>query len=376
MNEQTIAIVIGQGGYNDMGLIRSCGEAGMYVIAIIPQATVMPLHKSKYVKECIRESIADIETLFKVVCRISKNHPKQRIVLFPASDLSACLMDDAWESLSEFALTPNAGGRLRELMDKYTMGEIAMKSSLLVPRSIKVNLEVNRDPCFNLPCIIKPLRSIFGEKGDICICRTKSEYNKTLSLYHEKGFYEILLQELIEGKDIEEVAVTGVCTHDKQIITQGIIHKIRIRGNGSTVFARFCTDIDPTLQHNICAFIKTTGYTGIFDIEFLKNDYGYHFIECNFRNGAYGYAVTSAGFNMPLLFASDNENGIPQLTKLKNVTFMEERSDILNMLDGTVSLLRWIKDILSTDTFLWWNRRDPKPVLRVPTFIKRLYCKK
>ncbi|MDE6160495.1 MAG: ATP-grasp domain-containing protein [Muribaculaceae bacterium] len=375
MKGNKIAIVAGQGGYNDMGLVRSCGEAGMQVVLIVPEDTVIPIHKSRYVTECIRSAANDKERFINIVRDVYERHDGVRIVLFPASDLYACMIDDAWAALSHYALVPNAQGRLRQLMDKHIMTEIAESSGLCVPRSLKVDLSLVLCPEFGLPCIIKPLRSISGEKGDIRVCRTSDELSEAVEQYRKKGFYDVLLQEFVYSRGQEEVAVTGVCTPSGIIVTYGIIHKIRIRGNGSTVFARFEPEVDKDLQTKIRNFMKSTGYIGIFDIEFLHNSSGYHFIECNFRNGAYGYAVTSAGFNMPEVFACDDESVIWQSRDIRRITFMEERSDLLNMLEGVVSPLKWILDFVNTDTCLWWNWRDPAPLLRVPECIKKVFRK-
>ncbi len=82
-----------------------------------------------------------------------------------------------------------------------------------------------------------------------------------------------------------------------------------------------------------------------------------------------GYALTYSGFNMPGCYASNR--GSKDSKKLKVVRFMEERTDLLNLLDGTIRPLQWIKDVISTNAFLWWNWRDPLPMIRVPNCIKK-----
>ena len=108
-------------------------------------------------------------------------------------------------------------------------------------------------------------------------------------------------------------------------------------------------------------------------MEFLKNDDNTFFIECNFRNGAYGYAVTYAGFNMPQVYQNACLSQEIKLSSIRKVIFMEERSDFLNVLDGSISLWHWIRDVFSTDVFLFWNRKDIKPILRMPYLIKRYF---
>ncbi len=371
--QKPIAVVIGNGGYNDIGQIRSCGEFGMDVIMIAPDGILMPINKSIYVKEWIKASIDNQQSLLSIIQNIASKYPNREIILYPATDLSACMIDNAYEKLSEFAIAPHANGNLRTLMDKSVMVEIAQKSNFNVPESVVLDLHEYTTSNLPIPCIIKPLRSIFGEKSAITICHDSESTQETLNRYASLGFYDVLVQALVEGNNQEEIAVSGVSNGKGIVLVHGTIHKIRIRGNGSTVFAKYDKSIDSQLTNKINTFIKETGYRGVFDIEFLLNDTGCHFIECNFRNGAYGYAITKAGFNMPgIFYLLATNKPLPDIN-VKNVTFMEERSDILNVLDHTITPWRWFKDIISTDTFLWWNRRDPYPMLRLPNTIKNYF---
>lgn len=47
------AVVIGLGAYNDLGVCRSCGQAGMEVILWAPRSMVVPIYHSKYVTRWI-----------------------------------------------------------------------------------------------------------------------------------------------------------------------------------------------------------------------------------------------------------------------------------------------------------------------------------
>lgn len=369
--QQILAVVLGYGGYNDMGLIRSGGEAGYEVALVSPSDSIMPIHKSRYVKYWLDSRAHTAAEVLNAINRIHADNPNRQLVVFPASDMFAVCLDEIREQVAEFAVVPNAKGNLRYLMDKANMVELAGKAGLNVPASHRYDLNVDT-PNFNGSCIIKPLRSISGDKGDITICRTPEALSRAIKHYREKESYDVLIQSLIEGPNQSEIAVTGVSLANGEVITRGIIHKIRIRGNGSTVFARYKDDLDRDLECRVKSFIKATGYTGIFDIEFLENDNGRFFIECNFRNGAYGYAVTRAGFNMPGAICGASA-GIPfEESQLREVTFMEERSDILNVYEKRITAWHWLKDVMRTNVFLWSNLRDPKPLLRVPHLIKKL----
>lgn len=374
MNQsRPLAIVIGQGRYNDMGLIRSCGVAGMEVIMIAPDGIIMPIHKSRYVKKWIKSLIGNSDELIRIVNEIIAENPGCQPVIFPASDTAACVIDEAHSHLEHLALIPHASGRMREVMDKAEMVRMAREANLRVPASVSVDLHTTITAPLGFPCIIKPLRSIAGDKGDITVCHTQAQYDSASAKYKDKGFFNAIVQEYISGADQEEIAITGVSLGNGNIITDGIIHKKRIRGNGSTVFANYQPGLPEDLRAQVAHFLKLAGYRGIFDMEFLVNTTGRYFIECNFRNGAYGYAITSAGFNMPDVFLKGLTGiSLPAITT-RRVTFMEERSDFLNVLDHTISLRQWLCDLIKTDTFLWWNLKDPGPLLRIPHFIKRFF---
>lgn len=363
MKGRPTAIVVGQGGYNDMGLIRSCGEANMDVILICPEDIVVPINKSKYVVDWLPlTSVSETEVMQTLNSCFDK-YKGRTFTIYPAADSTALILDKNYKELSTNAFVPHAYGDLYKLMDKAVMVELALKAELQVPKSN--NYELNRDskPYYQGKCIIKPLRSVSGGKTVIQICKSENDFNEALNNCLAHRVDKILVQDLVEGGNQEEVAVTGISLPDGRVITYGMIHKKRIRGNGSTVFASFSKDCAKEIQEQITAFLKLTKYQGIFDIEFLHNDNGYHFIECNFRNGAYGYAITYAGFNMPLAFYQGMNNQSVSNLKVRNITFMEERSDLLNVFDHSISLFSWLKDFITCNTLLWWNWKDMKPFI-------------
>lgn len=55
---------------------------------------------------------------------------------------------------------------------------------------------------------------------------------------------------------------------------------------------------------------------------------------------------------------------------------MEERTDFLNIRAGHISFWKWVKDVMRTDVFLFWNLRDIRPYLRIPYFIKKYFVVK
>lgn len=169
------------------------------------------------------------------------------------------------------------------------------------------------------------------------------------------------------------MAITGVAMPNGGCIVYGEIEKKRIRGNGSTVYGVYHPNKINDVLLKIQEFMRKSEYEGIFDMEFLVNEEGTYFIECNFRNGAYGYAVTYSGFNMPYVYYQTCLGNSSQSLKLNDTIFMEERSDLLNVLDGTISISSWLRDLVRTDVLLFWNWKDIRPLIRIPAFMKKIF---
>ena len=129
---------------------------------------------------------------------------------------------------------------------------------------------------------------------------------------------------------------------------------------------------DNQIEEKVRALLNLISYTGIFDIEcFISPNKELTFIECNLRNGAYGYAVTRAGSNLPWLFYAHATGQSTDPSPTHDVVFMEERSDFLHVTRKEISSRKWICDVLHTDVFLFSNRKDIGPMIRIPHFIKK-----
>lgn len=371
LRNNTVAIIIGIGSYNDLGLIRSCGEAGIKSIYLIHrESLVVPIYKSKYV---IEHAFIDINNLESVLLSFESKYPEKQFIVFPASDDAVVAMDRLKESLSTIFQTSHANGNVIELMDKDLMGHQAQKAGLTVPQTSIIKLSGNEVSNIEYPVILKPVQSIAGEKSDITVCHNSEELNTALTDLGKKGYKNILCQRYLHNDSSKEIGITGVSYPDGSVEIHGYIDKIRNRSNINN-FGIYHPVSDFQVEEALKNYIKSTGYVGIFDTDFILFNGKLYFIECNFRNGAYGYCVTKGGFNMPYAFASDVFSlQKSKSTKLKIVTFMEERTDILNILDRTLPLGKWLNDLIRTNTFLWWNWKDPKPMLRIPYFIKKLF---
>ena len=366
-----LPVVIGKGSYNDLGVIRSLGDRGLRSVYLTDGEHIIPIKKSKYL---IATIITNLDSdLVSSLIQIAKEYEK-KLVLFPTSDNAASTIDENNEDLATFAILPNTQGRMEHFMDKGVQASLAHQAGFNVPNSASFDLESEIVPFENihLPCIVKPRLSIKGSKTHITVCRTKDKLKSCINFYKDNSEFSILIQDFIEQEDQKEICITGVCLPNNEVIFGGIIEKYRTIGNGSTTYGKVHVEVDNQIASKVRELMKRIPYSGIFDIEcFISPDKELTFIECNLRNGAYGYAVTRAGTNLPWLFYAHATGQSTDPSPTHDVVFMEERSDFLHVTRKEISSRKWICDVLHTDVFLFSNRKDIGPMIRIPHFFKK-----
>ena len=90
----------------------------------------------------------------------------------------------------------------------------------------------------------------------------------------------------------------------------------------------------------------------------------------NFRNDGNAICVTASGVNLPLIYVqwhngSITENSVKDINidSMRTVYVMPEFDDMILLLKGEINIFRWIKDIIRTDCFMEFSKKDPIPFL-------------
>lgn len=356
------AIVISDDHYNALGMIRSIGECGIPVVLLLTtekEETFVNL--SKYIT--YYEKIGYIERdIIEAINRHSKD--SLQTFLFPLSDFSAELLDRYRESFNNFVCVPNMNGMMRVYQDKQYSREKAKEAGIRIPQGqvVEDNSIVERWTCF--PAIVKPLNSVDGLKSDITTVKNEEEMQLVLNSFWEKGYKKVLVEEFIEGIDEHMLEVMG-CANKEGVHIAGIIQKIREYpiNNGSTAYAKIIKEHVDLDVGKIVQYICSVGYDGLFDMEFKYADGKVYFIECNFRNGAPGYIFSKLGRNMPARWMGIQSWDSKNILSEKNIYFMCENMDVLNMVKKNISFFQWLKQFcLSKKIFFMWT--DIKPVIK------------
>lgn len=370
-----IAIVLGPKCVNAIGLIRSLGEAGFYVIFASTYSKIESKYLNKYFK-LPEDKDLQIEYLFDFILTLPSKPS-----IFTVDDNYNFLLDENYERLSKIAYIPHAKGNLKTLSDKSVMGDLAKDCGLNVPLSQKVDLNIDQLK-INPPLILKPYAGYAGSKGDIKVCKTDSDVNLAVKELKSEGYTSVLAQELIDDENKFEIGLMGLSLPNGEVVIPATIRKIRSYpiDRGSTSYARIESGVSYADMENLKKFVLSTGYVGLFDIEMIISNGNAYFIEINYRNGQYGYSVTKAGYNLPCYWALGMKGEkVPLSLPITEIYYMNERDDKLHVKNGYVSKKQWKKEFKSASAFGTYCKGDNRPYVRqyvkIPDRIK-IACKK
>lgn len=362
MYDNIMAIVISDDHYNGLGMVRSLGEAGICTRLILTHVGKSFICKSRYIDKYI---VVPYEKEKIVNATMSMVDANKRCFLFPLSDYSALILDQCYTVFPENVICPHAGGNLKKYLDKDYIKNIAESCGMVVPKGEVVELPNNELKWNLFPAIIKPLESVSGSKRDIVIVNDMTELKKALSIFTDKKYSKVLMEEYISGNDERMIEVLGERTRYGNIRFAGIIRKIRefpIK-NGSTSYAKLVSSHNGVDLCSISKMLSRLNYKGLFDIEYKYSNGKAYFLECNFRNGAPSHILTKAGNNLAKAWIDDNLYNNTDITYLHdNYTFMVEQTDILNAIKGDVNIWIWFKQFFLSKK-LFWSLRDPIPTL-------------
>lgn len=366
-------IVVGISHTNALGIIRSLGEFGCEVYFITLSNTKSFVTKSRYLSKFWHAR--DGQHIIDLILNEFKDEVEKPIII-PADDTSASIIDRNINLLADNFLFQNIRNEQSAIfnnMNKTQMNKLAEKFGFLVPKSFLLDFSelMNIDVIvkkvdITYPCIVKPVQSIEGSKSDIAICKNAEVLDRVLKRL-KSSYARVLVQQFIE-KD-GEFGIQGFATNEgSEVFIPGVIIKLRQSkvSQGSTTYAKIVKDHPLIEMERIAALINDLRYSGIFDIELIYSGNKVYFIEMNFRNGAYGYAFTKAGVNIPALWCLSaigiDISNAP--TKVSHEIFlMNETADFRCVLAKQIGLLSWIMQFLKADVHLLCNKNDLRPFI-------------
>ena len=355
------ALLICEDHYNGLGIARSLGISGFYIICILISDDINKKALISYSR-----FINSIHYVEKDFCKIynllmSFQSEKEECFVFPLSDYASLFCDKYYNSIPNCFVVPNARGSIDYYQNKINLSDELYNRGVCVPKHKEINLfreEINSE--WNLfPAIIKPIISIEGKKNDIVIVNNLNEMFNAFRKLQELQYSRVMIEEYIHGDTEYMIEVLGA-SKNGEIIFSPFIKKIReypIK-NGSTSFAKIELNRNDCYLQEIKQFILDINYQGLFDIEYKYANGKVYFIELNFRNGAPAFIFTKMHFNIPLWWCG----GTIYFPNKDNKRFMVEHRDMLNMMKRNVNFFVWVFQYL-TSIHIFWMWRDCSPCL-------------
>ena len=298
------AIVLGANHHNTYGIIRALHAVGVKPTVICPPPVKGCCYKnSRYVGELVE--IPESEVLSWLLDYGRKAESKA--VVFVSSDSFSSLIDENSDRLKPYFVIPcsDESGKLTRLMDKQRMSDLAVECGLSVPpnsRVVETADLAREEETLKFPCIVKPYKSIEGDKSDIFICRDASDYRELAEkikcpavqiqdFIDKRLEYQLIGLSLDEGRTVVSPGVTRLIWASSESSNTGIVE---IDG-----FDKY----DDIPLDRVRSFIRATGYSGSFSVEFLRDKEGRdYFMEINFRNDGNAIVATAANVNLPAMW--------------------------------------------------------------------------
>ncbi len=379
-------VVIGDNHQNPLGVIEAFGRKGIKAYAIIlSKLSKSFVLESKYVAQgwiCPTDESA-IEYLLQ-----NFTDSENKTVAFACSDDAASLLDRNYNKLKNYFYLPGIPrqGLLTSWMDKVKMNNAAKKLGLSIPKTWNIK-DGEKAKEIVYPCLTKPNISAGHGKVDFRICYSEDELNKFLK--NKKYFPEIQVQKFVE-KQFEFQFVGCSLNGGEEIIIPGRTHIKDTFDFNNLVFLKYCpleSSFDNLLVKCL-EFVRVTGYSGLFSIEFLKGNDGVdYFLEMNFRNDGNAICVTNAGTNLPYIWylhvTGGDYNKEIKSSYVNEVYSTPEDSYFLQMVDGKVSFKEWRRNMRKVTSYVTYFKDNKKPFFAlmrlqsgtiVYSIIKRILC--
>lgn len=347
------AIVVGGDHHNTLGMVRSLGSQGIHpdVFLVKERDRDVKTVISKFINKTLvfttDQEVVDYLKQFE----FSENKP----VLFIGGDSIASCLDNNYDSLKRHYSFFNAHGNLTQWMNKETMCMLASKVGFNVPEHIVYQLGNSLPDTVKYPCITKAISSIDGSKADTTICQNREQLEDFLSTPNLCNTIQI--EKFIE-KEIEFQYIGLSLNRGETIVIPGHSHIDRPNGIQNTYYFEYKENdgsFNETLEKTK-QFIKETGYSGIFSVEFLRGKDGTdYFLEMNFRNDGNAICVTDAGYNLPYIWylysTGQNYKHYIDGCKSKPVRYCPEYYYTLEYTYGEVPFFTWLKNLLRANSF-------------------------
>lgn len=357
-------IIFGAANYNSLGVLHAMAEAGVRVfILCVGKARDWKngniIGYSRFAGNIHVVDTADEGSEWLVS---HMNEFPQNTVVYPTGDNEEKALDMRLDTLMPRFRFPNAGrqGAVARMMDKHIQTDLAEKACLRILKSQFTNSDDFSFAKVNYPCMVKPLDSTSGSKGDMRVCESEDELAKALK--ESKYTHDFIVQKYIHNE--ADLLFLGIAFPDGKVEIPALVMKPGVSPTGEYTHAIVTTDIEKHLpeKKEVETFVKSLGYTGPFSIEFGLEKGKNYFFEINLRNDGTSHYPLNAGVNIPLWYYTSmrGNNNIPTVTSKQEYEMIDEVGDIRRVLNKEIGFGKWFKNFRSAGTYRFYNANDKR----------------
>lgn len=372
-------IIFGAGNYNSLGVLHAMAEAGVGVF-ILCVGKARDWKKGNIIGYSrFAGNIHVVDTADEGAEWLLSHMEEfpQNTVVYPTGDNEEKALDMRLDALMPRFRFPNAGrqGAVARLMDKHIQTDLAEKAGIRILKSQFTNSDDFSFAKVNYPCMVKPLDSTSGSKGDMRVCGNEDELKKALeSAQHTKNF---IVQQYIKNE--ADLLFLGISFPDGSVEIPALVRKPGVSPTGEYTHALVTTDVEAWLpeKKEVETFVRSLGYTGPFSIEFGLEKGKNYFFEINLRNDGTSHYPINAGVNIPLrYYTSIHGNNIPTVTSKQEYEMIDEVGDVRRVLNKEIGFGKWFNNFKSAGTYRFYNANDKRLLPYICLmFTRRIICK-
>lgn len=374
-------IIFGEGNYHTLGVLHCMAAKGVEVFLLLVgtgkhalRGEVLGYSKYAHYGHSVKDEREGLQWLLT-----HKKEFPQRTVIYPTSDTAESLLDSCYDVLSTHYVFPNCGkqGEVTRLMEKSVQNAMAMQHGIRTIKSIYTNdSEYNIDKV-EYPCMLKPLVSISGSKGDMRVCANKEELDE--ALMSAKNTKKFILQQYIHNE--ADLLFLGIRLPNGEVWIPSLVKKPGVSSTGeytNAIVTTFVPEHLPELEE-VKDFVKALNYVGPFSIEFGLEQGKNYFFEINLRNDGTSHYPLALGINIPYVYYSACR-GAMDLSDLcyqdDEYPMVDEVLDIRRILSGEIPVANWWQFFRSAKAFRYYVNFDRRLVLFLfPMFVSRFASK-
>ena len=359
--------------YNPLGVVRSLGEEGLNpeVILVVGSHKPYLIPSSKYVRNERVKIVHSVSEGYDILISDYAKLKEKTFIITCSDDIESYL-DLHYDELKPHFYFFDGGsqGQITKTMEKNEMCRLAVECGLDIPKTEE--LKVGDLPKnLRYPVMTKSVISTTANwKKNVHICQNEEEL---LDAYNSIETDRINVQEFIEKKN--ELCIDGLSINGGEELYMPIQSSyLRFSSMSYGNYIQFEKFKEFGLFDKIQALFKKTHFSGVFSIEFLRDQKDhFYFLEINFRNSTWSYAHTAQGVNLPIIWAKsvlaghlDVEDVVIKKDSFK--AMVEEADFKENVLHRQMSFGKWVRDFKSCDSHFVYNKKDPKPFRKLVIF--------